>query len=179
MPARLPLSRKQFLADKNRTFLLEQPRLRLLRRRLLAIGGQEVVLRRDAHLEELLARAQVWKRVAPRKIRGEVNQCHRNAASTYLKAPAKHRIVTGWVLHGDDVVWRQHSWVLRRDELCETTEPAKIYVGVILDAAESARFVRAELGEAAAAALPPLHDLDSGARARGTRAASASAARRR
>ncbi len=146
MPAGLSANRKRFLADKNRGYLVEQPRLRLLRRRLLAIGGQEVVLGRDAHLEELLARAQVWKRIPPRKIAGVINQCHQNAANAYLKGPAKHRIVCGWALHGDDVVWRQHSWILRDGELCETTVPAKIYYGVVLDEDEAARFVRAELG---------------------------------
>ncbi len=120
MPARLSASRKRFLANKNREYLGEQPRLRLLRRRLLAIGGQEVVLRREAHLEELLARAQVWKRITPHKIAGTVNHCHQNAANAYLKGPSKNRIVCGWALHGDDVVWRQHSWVLRNDELCES-----------------------------------------------------------
>jgi hypothetical protein len=146
MPTRLSASRKRFLADKNRGYLAEQPRLRLLRRRLLAIAGQEVVLRRDSHLEELLARAEVWRRVVPHEIAGMSNQCHRNAATAYLDAPSKHRIVTGWALHDDDVVWRQHSWILRGDELCETTVPAKIYYGVILDEQETARFVRAELG---------------------------------
>lgn len=148
MICRLSVSRKRLLANKNRAFVLAQPRLRLLRRRLLAIGGQEVVLERDPHLEELLARAQVWRRVTPRKIPGTVNQCHENAARAYVKSPAKHQIVTGWALHADDVVWRQHSWVLRSDQLCETTWPAKIYFGVILDEAETARFVRGELGVA-------------------------------
>ena len=70
MITRLSASRRQFLVDKNRGLITNQPRLRLLRRRLLAIGGHEVVLAREKHLEELLARAQVWKRVAPRKILG-------------------------------------------------------------------------------------------------------------
>jgi hypothetical protein len=109
MPARLSVSRKQFLANKNRTYLVEQPRLRLLRRRLLAIGGQEVVLAREKHLELLLTRAQIWKRVTPKKVPGTVNQCHKNSASTYARASTKHQIVTGWALHGDDVVWRQHT----------------------------------------------------------------------
>ena len=146
MISSLSISRKRFLANKNREFILAQPRLRLLRRRLLVIGGQEVVLERDPHLEELLARAQVWRRVTPRKIPGTVNSCHENAARAYVKAPAKQQIVAGWALHGDDVVWRQHSWVLRGDQLCETTSPAKIYFGVVLDEAETARFVRGELG---------------------------------
>lgn len=145
MPSRLSADRKRFLATKNRGFIADQPRLRLLRRRLLAIGGQEVVLRRDSYLEELLARAEVWRRVLPRKIPGVINQCHQNAASAYLKGPSRHRIVTGWALHGDDVVWRQHSWILRGKELCETTVPAKIYYGVVLDENEAARFARAEL----------------------------------
>ena len=149
MPARLSVGRKQFLANKNRTYVVEQPRLRLLRRRLLAIGGQEVVLTREKHLELLLSRAQTWKRVTPRKVPGTVNQCHKNSAVAYAKAPTKHQIVTGWALHGDDVVWRQHTWLLRGDQLCETTWPAKIYFGVVLDKAEAARFVRGELGAAA------------------------------
>lgn len=148
MISRLSVSRRRFLANKNQAFVVAQPRLRLLRRRLLEIGGQEVVLARDPHLEALLARAQVWRRVTPRKIPGTVNQCHANAARAYVKSPTKHQIVTGWALHADDVVWRQHSWVLRGDELCETTSPAKVYFGVVLDEDETAHFVRGELGAA-------------------------------
>lgn len=154
MPASMSSSRKRFLVDKNRTYILDQPRLRLLRRRLLAIGGEEVVLKRSGELEELLARAEVWRRVIPLKVAGEPNQCHKNTARIYLKSPSKHRIVTGWVLHGDDVVWRQHSWLLRKNELCETTFPAKVYYGVILDETEAACFVRAELGGAASSTAP-------------------------
>ncbi len=107
-----------------------------------------MVLAHERHLEEQLAHAQVWRGVVPRKIPGVVNQCHVNAARAYVKAPAKHRIVSGWALHAGDVVWRQHSWVLRNDQLCETTRPAEIYFGVVLDEGEAARFVRAELEEA-------------------------------
>lgn len=170
MSSRLSASRKKFLVEKNRAFLAAQPRLRLLRRRLLAIGGHEVVLQRERHLEQQLARAQVWKRVTPRKIAGAGNQCHVNSASAYLKAPTKTQIVSGWALHSDDVVWRQHSWVLRGETLCETTVPAKIYVGVILDPEESVQFVRAELGESSAAKLPPIEALVTSA----TRSASRS-----
>ncbi len=144
--SRLEKSRAKFLADKNRALVEKQPRLRLLRRRLLAVGGEEVVLAREPHLEALLARPNVWKRAKARTIAGKTNDCHRNVARAWRKSPKRCRIVTGWVLDGDDVVWRQHSWILRGDELCETTGPRQIYYGVILDDAEAQRFARNELG---------------------------------
>jgi len=145
---RLEPSRKKFLAGRNRAAIALQPELRLLRRRLLAIGGEEVVLYPTTYVEEFLARAQIWRSVTPRKVRGRPNDCHANAAAAYAKASArsKCRIVTGWALHAHDVVWRRHSWILRGDELCETTLPAKIYAGVILDPTESAAFIEAQIG---------------------------------
>lgn len=151
-PGRLDAVRKKFLADRNRRFAEVQPRLRLLRRRLLKVGGEEVVLNLEPQLEEILARSVVWRRIRPRKVRGRVNACHENVARVYWKQPERYRIVTGWVLHGDDVVWRQHSWLLRDEVLVETTpEAAKIYYGVVLDEKESARFVRSQLGRQAGA----------------------------
>jgi len=50
------------------------------------------------------------------------------------------------VLHPDDVVWRQHSWLLNGSVLVETTVAAVIYYGAVLDSHEAVRFARAELG---------------------------------
>lgn len=147
MPSRLSEVRQRFLREKNQAFIAAQPRLRLLRRRLLAIAGKEVVLRREPQLEELLARAEVWRRVCPLLLRGARNSCHENAARAFMKAPARHRIVTGWALHPDDVVWRQHTWVLRDDELCETTVAARVYYGVILDEREANSFAKAQVAQ--------------------------------
>jgi hypothetical protein len=144
---RLSASRKRFLSEKNALFLAEQPRLRLLRRRLLAIAGQEVVLIGPEHyLEAILAHPVLWRDGSVRKIPGAMNQCHRNVARAYLRGPSTHQIATGWAFHDGDVVWRKHSWVLRKGELCETTVPAKLYYGVVLDKGQASRFVRAELG---------------------------------
>jgi hypothetical protein len=146
MSARLTAARRRFLADKNRRFVEAQPELRTLRRRLLRLGGAEVVLRPEPHLAVILARGKPWRRARPELWPGDVNGCHRNVARGYRDDPAALQIVTGWALHPGDVVWRQHSWLLRHDRLIETTELARIYYGAVLDPREAARFARSELG---------------------------------
>jgi hypothetical protein len=96
-------------------------------------------------LEALLARPELWRRPPVSKIPGSLNHCHENVARFYLRAPARRRIVTGWALHGDDVVWRQHTWAFRGDDLCESTVPAKLYYGVVLNDDEAVRFARAQI----------------------------------
>lgn len=138
--------RREFLSNRNAEFLAAQPRLRLLRRSLLAIAGQEVVLEREPNLEALLVRAEPWRAPAVVKIGGLLNRCHENVARFYLRGPSKRRIVRGWAFHGDDVVWRQHSWAIRNERLCESTVPALLYYGVILNDDEAALFAGVQLG---------------------------------
>jgi hypothetical protein len=145
VPARLGERRRRALAERNRWYLGLQPRLRLLRRRLLELGGQEVVMQTEPYLQDLIDDAVTWRRAKPRLIRGRVNECHANVARVFQKDPSRYRIVTGWALHPNDCVWRSHSWLLEGDQLVETTFPARIYYGAVLSDWRGANFVRREL----------------------------------
>lgn len=142
---RLDRERQRLLAERNRWYARFQPRLRLLRRRLLGLGGQEIVMQTEPYLDDLIDEGVTWRRVKPRRIRARMTYCHANVAETYQKHPTRYRIVTGWALHPHDDVWRKHSWLLRADELCETTAPAAIYHGAILSDWRAERFVHKTL----------------------------------
>ncbi len=106
----------------------------------------EVVLRNEPILATILDRGRVWRRPQLEIRPGKINCCHENAARLYRQDPHRLQIVAGWVLHPDDVVWRQHSWLLNGSVLVETTVAAVIYYGAVLDSHEAVRFARAELG---------------------------------
>ena len=127
----LDSQRAHFLANRNASALAAEPWLAGLRRRLLACGGDVVVLQaRDPDSQALAARG------APRGVRGaqarrtEVTgpprDCHRNAATLFLRDPLRRRIVTGYYLHADDPVWRQHSWVEETDEPLPPPPPISV-----------------------------------------------------
>lgn len=71
--------------------------------------------------------------------KGTPCQCHSNVAlfyemalSVYGEDQKIYKIVTGYAL-SKDLIWRQHSWILKNDsEIVETTEPRIRYFGVIL-----------------------------------------------
>ena len=142
MPRRLKLEGEQarFLAKKFAGAASTQPRLHELRRRLLRLGGVQLVAPRDgeADLEALLDFGVAFPGRAKLR-RGRRSDCHDNAGRLYAKAPERTRIVTGYAL-SDDGLWRQHSWALVDDRLVETTEPRELYFGFLLPAERARRW---------------------------------------
>jgi hypothetical protein len=89
-------------------------------------------------LTDLVSKGQVFDQpVKSRKM--TANRCHENAATIWAKDLKHTRIVTGYALSVDGL-WRQHSWVLKKDKLYETTVSRDKYFGIILDEVESAKF---------------------------------------
>lgn len=74
-----------------------------------------------------------------KRLPGEPNGCHSNAAGLWSSDLRRYKLVTGYAL-ANDGLWRQHSWVIDSKYLYETTVKAKKYFGVELDDEEALRF---------------------------------------
>jgi hypothetical protein len=102
--------------------------LEKLTRRLLALGGEKVGHQEGAEnwAANLLARGQLF--TLPVKFRfGVANRCHANAAGIWAKDIQRYRLVTGYALSGG--LWVDHSWVLDKTSLIETTCKREKYFG--------------------------------------------------
>jgi hypothetical protein len=133
--------RSRFLNDRLSRLAEEQPKILVLRDKLLEVGGTHLVApaEPDPDLEELLLRGFATE--------GEVNfeemaenSCHWNVAALWLQK--KHElaaIATGYAL-SDDGLWRQHSWGIQQDAILETTEPRRRYFGVRMEGTEASSF---------------------------------------
>lgn len=124
---------KTFLRNK----LANHPELLPLRKKLLSIGGEEIVPRFEEDLDEIMQRAKLFRKNV-RFIDGSPSSCHSNVAMLYQRGIVK--IATGWAL-SDDGLWRQHTWGIDNNEIIETTETRNKYFGFILNTAESELFV--------------------------------------
>ncbi len=115
-----------------------QQKYAALENRLLAYGGSRMVYLPEPHLVGLLSHGQVFDGRVVLK-RGLPNRCHENVAALWNKNRSTSAIVTGYAL-SDDGLWRQHSWLLRKQHVIETTMRRERYFGVVLDLGESLRF---------------------------------------
>ena len=119
--------------------LKKYPELKPLRKKLLLIGGDEIVPREEPDLSKIIKRGKLFKNKAIlTKLR--MISCHTNVAELY--ATKGYRIATGWAL-SDDGLWRQHSWCIdSKDNIVETTKRRKKYFGVVLMRKEAKKFYR-------------------------------------
>jgi hypothetical protein len=120
-----------------------------LEQKLLEIGGTRYLsAMHEPELKLLLARGEVFDEPAE-LVPGEPNRCHANAARLWDAEREALSIATGQAL-GDDGLWRQHSWVIRKypaagqARILETTVIPIKYFGVLLNDRESAGFWRRE-----------------------------------
>ena len=103
-----------------------------LRRKLLAIGGSDVVVLPDTYLLDLVNRGRLFEDARIRIVRGLPNECHYNAARLWLRGRCSN-IATGYYLCFDGR-WLQHSWgVTRGGVILDSHCGGKQYFGTILD----------------------------------------------
>jgi hypothetical protein len=133
---------RDFLARSRADHLLVQPRLVELERRLLRQGGGGLVFRLETDLDLILNRGQQF---SGRKLHvpGRPSECHKNVARLWRSAPNRTQIVAGWALCADGL-WRQHSWLVRRHAIVETTAKRKRYFGAALSESEAQEFAARE-----------------------------------
>lgn len=126
------------LSSQSRAALKSQPELKALRKKLLLMGGDSVVLMFEPDLRDILTRGVLFDNY-PIKLREmRSSRCHSNVATLWDKNKSV-KIVTGWAL-SDDGLWRQHSWALRNKTIIETTETRLKYFGYTLTDAEAEQF---------------------------------------
>jgi hypothetical protein len=138
------LGREQrlFLQKRLRNAIEHQPELKALRRLLLSIDGTELVAPScpDADLLLLLERGFVM--AGGVRLKNMIaSECHRNVAKLWAKK--KKDVVglgTGYGMT-DDGLWRQHSWLVLRQGILETTKERTHYFGILLQGQAAADFV--------------------------------------
>lgn len=124
---------RSFLRKRLRIAGLKQPEIKLLRKVLLSLGGDEMVappgdFERD--LEALLKLGHVTAGPVRLKVM-KTSNCHGNIQELWNReAKGLVALCTGYAL-SDDGLWRQHSWGILREGVLETTEPRAKYFGVV------------------------------------------------
>lgn len=109
-------------------------------KKLLSIGGKRVVEVYEEDLDKLLERGKIISG-KPRLIKKGMrpSRCHQNSIyyhNRYTKQKPELRIVTGWALTEDDGFWRQHTWLVNKNEIIETTVIRQVYFGFVLEGRE-------------------------------------------
>ncbi len=113
-----------------------------LRKKLLNIGGDEVVPMEEIHLDLLLERGHIIEHSSRRTVEGGIDsRCHQNSAFLYQENEEITHIGTGWCLSPDSL-WRQHSWGMVDNEIIETTVKRDIYYGVLLKGQEAEDYIK-------------------------------------
>ena len=117
--------------------LKSHPELLSLRKKLLLLGGEEIVSRDEPDLNKIIRRGKVFREKAKLKIMRPIS-CHSNVAELY--ADKGYKIATGYALSNDGL-WRQHSWCIDNKSIIETTKKRKKYFGFILTDKEAQKFL--------------------------------------
>jgi hypothetical protein len=120
-----------------------------LAERLLALGGRDIFIQPEPHLDRLLQAGRTFDPKGRRKVQGEPHKCHRNAALDYARHHALQLggtcdLVTGYALSADGL-WVQHSWLWDGRRVLETNSTPVLYYGVVLPPAEAFLFVVTEV----------------------------------
>jgi hypothetical protein len=134
---------KQFLTQRRRMWCKKFSVMSKLRKKLLALDGDEVVINalseqgmkdQAATAERVLREGSLFSGKDAITMRGGNNACHDNV-QMLLDAGAIPRGWTGWALTNDGL-WRFHSWGTRRTgRVIETTEERIKYYGVEIESA--------------------------------------------
>ena len=132
------MSQKDFLEKKRREHLKTYPEFTKLEQKLLSLGGDMVVPRREPDQDKILSWGRLWNG-AVKVVKGLPRNCHENVAKLWRKHPRRYHIATGWAL-SEDGLWRQHSWIIHGDTVVETTIPMEKYFGFVLTPLEAQRF---------------------------------------
>ncbi len=145
LAALVPLPADELLTDSNGPAFPAAAELSL---KLLNVGGQSVVIpyTEEEFSEYLVANAAVFPSGPISILEGDDNSCHSNSSKVWKKDPLSTRLCTGYALSADGI-WRRHSWVLKVDEIIETTNIRTSYFGVALDLGLSESFAAFHLDD--------------------------------
>jgi hypothetical protein len=136
--ARKLASRYNHLKSRIRTVAKKQPEIHILREKLLALGGEEIVASPPEILDPTVP--LLADRGQPMPFPAEVylmkaSNCHGNVVELWRtkKRPGLFGVATGFALF-DDGLWRRHSWGVGASKagykIVETTDPRMAYFGI-------------------------------------------------
>jgi len=135
----MPDFQREYLEIRRLEHLQIYPEYAKLEQRLLSMGGELVVPRREPDQDEILSCGRQWNGDNVRVIKGILRNCHGNVAGLWRSNPNRYHIATGWAL-SEDGLWRQHSWIIDGSTLIETTTPREKYFGFMLSPLEAKQF---------------------------------------
>lgn len=116
-----------------------------LKKALLGLGGERVVIVMDAFGVGIRDRGVAVPGGVPPILGSLANSCHSTSAILQLLAPADRQIMTGYAL-SEDGCWRRHTWVMQDGQVMEPTVERTQYFGyVLVDPLDVLAFVRAEI----------------------------------
>lgn len=136
---------KQILSRRLKEAYRSQPLFKALRRRLLEIGGEEMVppMGREPDIEEILERGTAYAADCVVMRLMQPCQCHANSARLWTDKTAA-AIGTGYAL-SEDGLWRQHTWCRDAAGIVETTEERTCYYGFEITGERADRFASLHL----------------------------------
>jgi hypothetical protein len=135
---------KQMLTMRRREATRRFPVLGKLRKKLLSMGGEELVIDplhpefNALQAQGLLLYGQEFGGKS-RLTKLEPNRCHENASVLFRRDPHCVSIGTGWALSNDGL-WRTHSWAIDKKGLIETTSRRVKYFGLVLSGGTAEMF---------------------------------------
>jgi len=108
---------------------------------MLEFGGNQVCVPfTEKDSKRLIRRGRQISNNNYKLILGARNQCHANCANLWKEDRKIYKIMTGYAL-SDDQMWRQHTWLLHRENfVIETTETRVAYYGFALNRLEAFLF---------------------------------------
>ena len=133
-----PDFQREFLEIRRLEHLQIYPEFTKLEQRLLSMGGDMVVPRREPDQDKILSWGRLWNRDNVRVVNGVPCNCHGNVAEPWRSNPKRYHVATGWAL-SEDGLWRQHSWIIDGRTVIETTTREK-YFGFVLTPLEAQQF---------------------------------------
>ena len=130
--------------EQQETLAAERAEWEQLAKRLLAIGGERVVVPMwgDEHLSRYLTEGRSFDVDGLRYEPGEPIRCHQNVSYIFLDGAGA--IATGFAL-SEDGYWRQHSWAVADDTVIETTTIRTGYFGLLLEGEEARAWAELQL----------------------------------
>ena len=132
---------RRLLRRRLREAIEQQPEIDALRRLLLGTGGIELVAppKPDPDVPLLIGAGFVMAGPVQCEAMGQ-SACHENVSRVWkAKRQDLTGIGTGYALSGDGF-WRQHSWVVRREGILETTRERAMYFGILLQGPDADSF---------------------------------------
>ncbi len=126
----LSAQRRAWVRPRVLKVITRRPDLARIRRRLLALGGEEVQIWAQAYgpeeAELLWQYGQLW---SPKKLEYRLGApCHCFDNSQLLADEGCGDLIYGFGLSRDGL-WRPHAWVWLEDRILETTAKRLIYYG--------------------------------------------------